>query len=210
MNPMRFNLRLLILAVAAGFIAGCASETASRGPAPRDTFTKGFNRVADGGAEIDAAQLALVDLVGNPQPDLRYQFQSYVNALNSLSTTSADVVSENRVLKMQGRGYFNVWDREIAAIQDPDLRRINQTRRDEVARRFERISQQYGETESAFLPYMADLRAVQTVIAGNPANGGRSGVHDLAAKATADSVPLKASLARLIADVDDGGDPLQH
>ena len=198
------------MVVAAGFAAGCASENVNRSPTPRDAFIKSFNSIADGGAEIDAAQLKLNDLVSNPQPDLTYQFQAYVNALTALGATATGVTGENQVLKTQGPVFFAEWDREIAAIQDPDLRRSNQARRHEVAVRYTRISGRYGETESAFQPYMSDLRAVQKVIADNPANGSRSGIKDLAAKATADSVPVKESLARLIGDVNNGGDPLKH
>ena len=203
-------LHLFAITIAVGAITGCATDGSDKTAGSTNNFTKAFSRTARGGAQIDASQAALADLVSRPQPDLRNQYAVFMAAENTLGKTANDVTCENKTLNRQGRAYFAEWDREIAATSDDSLRSQDQTRRENVSARFELISGQYHETADAFLPYLADLRDVQMALANNLTGDGLAGIKDLAAKATTDAVPLKQALDRLSFEVDDGGDPLQR
>jgi hypothetical protein len=100
-------------------------------------------------------------------------------------------------MKSQGKDYFARWDKESAQIQNEDIRTRSETRRNEVASRFDRISEQYDETRTAFRPFMSDLRDVQKFLSTDLTTDGLAAIKDSAAKATQDAVPVKEALGRL-------------
>ena len=93
--------------------------------------------------------------------------------------------------------YFAGWDQESAQIQNEDIRSRSETRRNEVAARFARISAQYDDARTAFQPYMSDLRDVQKFLANDLTSGGLAAIKEPAAKATTDATAVKESLDRL-------------
>jgi hypothetical protein len=190
-------VKLFAVAAAVGLVAGCATANYHKGADTAATMSKSSDMIAKGSTQIDASLVSLNDLVSNPQPDLRKQFNTFGSAVDALDATAKDVASENEAMKAQGAAYFNEWDREIATIQNEDIRNRSETRRSEVAARFVRISEQYDETRNAFLPYMSDLRDVQKFLSNDLTSGGLTAIKDVAAKATTDAAPVKASLASL-------------
>jgi hypothetical protein len=139
-------------------------------------------------------------LVSNPYPDLRKQFAKFNDAVNDLGDSEKDIAGKAGEMKAQGADYFASWDKESAQIQNEDIRSRSETRRNEVASRFDRISQQYDETKAAFRPFMSDLRDVQKFLSTDLTTGGLAAIKDTAAKATRDAVPVKKSLDNLSDD----------
>ena len=197
MKIKKIAVNLFAVAVAVGFVAGCATANYNKSADTAATLAKSSDMIAKGSTQIDDSLASLNDLVSNPQPDLRKQYDTFSTAVSALNNTSENVASENEAMKLQGAAYFNEWDKEIATIQNEDIRNRSETRRSEVAARFTRISVQYDETRNAFLPYMSDLRDVQKFLANDLTSGGLAAIKDVAAKATADAAPVKASLASL-------------
>jgi hypothetical protein len=146
---------------------------------------------------IDESLADLNDLVANPAPDLRKQFDRFNHALDELGVSSKDIACKDGEMKSQGADYFAKWDKESARIQNEDIRSRSETRRSEVSARFNRIGQQYNETEIAFQPFLSDLRDVQKFLSTDLTAGGLAAIKDSAAKAARDAVPLKESLAKL-------------
>lgn len=197
MKIKKLIVSLFAAAVAAGFVTGCATNNYNKSADTGAALTKSADMITKGSAQIDSSLAALNDLVSNPQPDLRNQYQAYVAAVDALDATSKNVASENEAMKTEGAAYFDEWDKEIATIQNEDIRSRSEARRSEVAARFVRISAQYDETRNAFLPYMSDLRDVQKYLSNDLTSGGLAAIKDVAAKATADAAPVKESLASL-------------
>ena len=100
-------------------------------------------------------------------------------------------------MKSQGVAYFAKWDQEVATIQNEDIRKRSLTRKNEVAAQFARISQNYDVTQTAFQPFMSDLRDVQKFLGTDLTAGGLAAIKDVSAKANKDAVSLKASLGKL-------------
>jgi hypothetical protein len=188
---------LFAIVIAAGLITGCASENYNKSVDTAATLHKSSDMIAKGSTQIDDALTALNDLVLNPLPDLRNQYQTFAGKVDALEATAKNIAAENEAMKAQGAAYFNEWDRQIATIQNEDIRNRSETRRGEVTARFTRIGVQYDETRNAFLPFMSDLHDVQKFLANDLTAGGLVAIKDATAKATTDAVPLKTSLARL-------------
>ena len=197
MKNKTYLLINLLALVAAGFVTGCASDNYNKSAGTAVALRQSSDLIDKGSGQIDHSLAALNDLVSNPQPDLRKQYGEFAGSVDRLDATAKDVAAKNEAMQAQGAAYFAAWDQELAQIQNENIRNRSEARRSEVAARFNRISEQYDETKTAFQPYMSDLRDVQKFLSTDLTSGGLSAIKDSAAKATTDAVPLKASLARL-------------
>jgi hypothetical protein len=196
-QPIR---NLFTLAAVVGFITGCASDNYNKSARTAATLSQSSGMITKGTTLIDESLADLNDLVSNPHPDLRKQFEKFNNAVDELGVSEKDIASKAGEMKSQGAEYFAGWDKESAQIQNEDIRSRSETRRNEVASRFDRISQQYDETKAAFRPFMSDLRDVQKFLSTDLTTGGLAAIKDTAAKATRDAVPVKKSLDNLSDD----------
>ena len=188
---------LLTLTAAVALITGCASDNYQKSANTAATLNASSRMITKDNTLIDESLADLNDLVSNPSPDLRVQFKKFNNSVDKLGGAATDLASEAGEMKSQGRDYFAGWDKESAQIQNEDIRSRSENRRNEVASRFDRISQQYDQTTTAFGPFLSDLRDVQKFLSTDLTAGGLTAIKDTAAKATQDSLPVKESMARL-------------
>jgi hypothetical protein len=196
-NQTLFLTCLSTTLLAVALVTGCATDNYHKGAGTAAALNHSADLIAKGSLQIDDSLTALNDLVSNPQPDLRKQFDVFVTAVNNLGATAADVAGKTEAMKTEGAAYFAGWDNEIATMQNEDIRNRSETRRNEVAARFARISRQYDEARIAFQPYMSDLRDVQKYLSTDLTSGGLAAIKEPAAKTTQDAAPLKETLARL-------------
>jgi hypothetical protein len=197
MKTIQLVRNLFTLTTVAGLITGCASDNYKKSANTAAALNQSAGMITKDNTLIDESLADLNDLVSNPYPDLRKQFNKFNDAVNELGASAKDVASKAAEMKSQGRDYFASWDKESAQIQNEDIRSRSETRRNEVALRFDRISREYDETTAAFRPFMSDLRDVQKFLSTDLTAGGLAAIKDTAAKATRDAVPVKESLGRL-------------
>jgi hypothetical protein len=197
MQPIQLIRNLATLATAVGLITGCASDNYKNSASTAASLNQASGMITKANTHIDESLADLNDLVANPAPDLRKQFDRFNHALDELGVSSKDIACKDGEMKSQGADYFAKWDKESARIQNEDIRSRSETRRSEVSARFNRIGQQYNETEIAFQPFLSDLRDVQKFLSTDLTAGGLAAIKDSAAKAARDAVPLKESLAKL-------------
>jgi hypothetical protein len=193
------------LALAAGFIAGCATTGYEKADSTATTLSESSDMVAKGNVLIDETLANLNDLVSHPGPDLHKQFNAFNNSVNELGLTARDVTVKSERMRVQGAAYFKNWDNEMAKIKNEDIRQRSEARKNEVSAHFDRITQLYEETKAAFVPYMSDLRDVQKFLSVDLTSGGLSAIKGVVAKATEHAAPLKESMGKLSGEFKDLG-----
>lgn len=197
MKTKKLILNLFTLATAVVLATGCASTGNDKAASTSKSLTKSSRMIEKGSTLIDQTLAKLNDLVSNPKPDMRKQFDAFNSSVNDLGSTDLAVACQAKEMKAKGADYFENWDKETAQIRNEDIRQRSEARQHEVAANFARISQQYDETKTAFEPFMSGLRDVQKFLGTDLTAGGLVAVKDIAAKANRDAVPVKESLARL-------------
>jgi len=200
MKKIEIIRHLFTLAAVVGFGAGCASDNYKESATTAVELNQSSGMITKGNRLIDESLADLNDLVSNPNTDLRLQYKRFDISVNELGVSAKDLASKAGEMKAQGADYFAKWDKESAQIQNEDIRSRSETRRNEVALRFDRMSEQYAEAKLAFRPFLSDLRDVQKFLSTDLTAGGLAAIKDTAAKATMDAVPVKESLLKLSAE----------
>jgi hypothetical protein len=197
MKTKKLILNLFTLATALGLATGCASTGNDKAARAAKSLERSSQMIVKCSQLMDQTLANLNDLVANPSPDLRKQFEAFNSSVDDLGANARDVSSQAEAMKARGAAYFAKWDQETAKMQNEDIRHRSEARQQQVAAHFARISQQYDATEAAFQPFLSDLRDVQKFLGTDLTAGGLVAVKGIAAKATSHAVPLQESLGRL-------------
>ena len=188
---------VIILAAVSGLITACASKNYKRSSHAATTLTTSANMVTRCNILIDQSLGDLTDLVSNPNPDLRGPFHKFSTDVDELRGLADDLAKKATEMRTQGADYFAQWDKDLAQIQNEDIRNRSEARKSEVASRFYTISQHYDEANTTFRPFLSDLRDVHTALSTDLTVGGLGAIKDTATKANQDAIPVKESLAKL-------------
>jgi len=189
------------LAVLTVFSAGCASSS-SRDKAGKTSTSlhEAAVNIDKGEVQIDAALLALSDLVNTPNPNIKPQFNEFESSVEKLEALSKDVSKQALAMQSQGAAYFQQWDADLAKIRNEDIRSRSAERKNVVAARFERVRTSYVEAKDAFVPFMSRLTDVRTALSVDLTGEGLASVKAVANKAKSDAVPLREALRQLSSD----------
>lgn len=188
----------------AAFTAGCATSSASsnydKAAKTSTSLQKTALSVDKGELQIDAALVALSDLVNNPGADIKPQFKKFEAAVEKLDELSKDVRDQAVAMQEKGAAYFQQWDADLATIQSEDIRSRSTDRKNAVAARFDRVRASYAVTRDAFVPFMSRLTDVRTALSTDLTSGGLASVRTVADQAKEDATPLREALRQLSAD----------
>jgi predicted nucleic acid-binding Zn-ribbon protein len=205
---MKAYVQIVIPVVALALLAGCSSANYEKGSATGAGLQASADKIGQGQAKIDAALKSLNDLVNNPS-DLATQFKTYGTSVSDLESSAKDVSS--KVASMRGKGdeYFKAWDAQAAQIKNEDIKNRSAQRKAEMQKKFTDIKMSYTEASELFKPFLSDLKDIQTALATDLTTGGVGAVKGAAEKANKDSVPVKASIDKLVAQFKDLGVAMQ-
>ncbi len=181
-------------------LAGCASHPYDQGNITAADIQSTADRLAALPGQIDKTMASLNDLVQNPQPDLRPQYELFAANLNKTESAAKEIAAARSAMAEKGKKFLATWDEQIAQFQNPDIKARSQARRDEVAQRIQTVKASYASATMAFSPFMADLKDVQKYLSVDLTTAGIAAIKDPVAKANRDAVPLSASLTKLSAD----------
>lgn len=189
--------------MAAGLALGagaCKSPTYKKGSATASGIQKAADRIGALQGQMDLVLTNLNDLVHNPQPDLRPQYKSFSSSVSKLESMAKDVSQAAKSMASKGDSFFARWDKELAQIQNEDIKARGQSRKEEVAKRFDAIKEHYETARAAYEPFGSDLRDLQKSLGADLTKEGLAALKEPVAKALESSKPLKASLSTLVED----------
>ncbi len=154
--------------------------------------------------QMDSTLAALQELTERPG-DIRGQFEEVRREFAALESTSAKVTNSANRMQNQSESYLQDWGREVATIQNAELRGASFQRRDEVAERLERISRNYQEVRTEYAPFRASVLDVITALSVDLSQRGLETARPFVARANERAEPVRESLGRLSEDFRDVG-----
>lgn len=206
-TTLRIVLASSLLAGAGLGFSGCQSRTAGVGKSPAlakatstsESIRSASDNVQQMRLQMDSTLAALQDLTERPG-DIRGQFEEVRREFAALEATSAKVTSSANRMQNRGDAYLQDWGREVATIQNAELRGASFERRDEVADRLERISRNYQDVRSEYAPFRASVMDVITALSVDLSQRGLETAQPFVARANERAEPVKESLERLAGD----------
>ena len=197
---IRLTTGLATCAAAIMLAAGCASSGYDKGEKTAQNIQTAANRIAALPTLVDKTMASLDALVNKPQADLRPQFKQFNADLAEVESAAKEVGAARRSMGEKGKEFFAAWDAQLAQISNEDIKARSEARKKEVTDRLDAIKRSYTEAETAFRPFMNNLKDVQKYLSVDLTSGGVTAIKDTVAKANQEAVTLKASATKLADD----------
>src|SRR5277367_1572518 len=99
-------------------LAGCASTGYDKGNITAANIQATSDRIAALPGQLDQTMASLNDLVGQPQSDLRPQYQQFAANVAAMEATSKSIAADRRAMGEKGKEYLAAWDQQLAQIQN--------------------------------------------------------------------------------------------
>jgi len=192
----------LAIPLAVALLAGCRSTGYIKSDAAAWHLQATAGEVRSESGDLDATMTALNDLVKRPSGDLRLQFQRLSLALDQLTAAARRTSDRAAGLHRKSAAYFETWDRELAAMNDEQIRKASAARRAEVSGQYETTIRRYQQAQEALMPLIAYLQDIRSALSTDLTIAGLQAANLPADNASDKSDKVKSELAQSAGDLD--------
>ena len=155
---------ITVAVLCSAFLTSCATQGHKRSTKTGLQLQAVGDQAARTSLQLEQTVAALSSLVQNPQADLRPQYKSYDRELSRLESSASRLAKARVDSAAKMKTFLAHWDKEIALIQNPNIRALTQERKEALAQRFEAARRSYTNAETALNPMLANFQDLQRVL----------------------------------------------
>jgi DNA repair exonuclease SbcCD ATPase subunit len=153
----------LSVAVALAALAACSSTQGhGRAGAAADQMMQLSTSVSETSVQMAKTASSLEQVAKQAKTDPKPYYDIFAKELDRLETSLKSTSDQRAALGKAGQDWMAEWDKQIAAIQDQELRKDAADRRDELQKKFEeaKMKAEKGHADlQAIIARMKDLRS---------------------------------------------------
>lgn len=156
-----------------------------------------------GRAQVAKVMTALNELVA-AAADPKKACGNFSSEVASLDKIAADTRERAEKMKATLKEHYALWDQELAAISNPDLKQQSITRKAEVTKAFEDIKSSFNQVSLTFKPYLKNLQDLNRYLATDLSAKGIAGAGNMISGLKTESVTVQRDIqaaAKKIADL---------
>jgi hypothetical protein len=187
----------VLAAVAMAGLGGCASSGSGKGMEAGTALQSAADRVEQSRAKTSETLASMNDLVNNPKPDPRAQFDTFKTNEKDLEAMAKNASDTADKMKARGDDYFKQWEEDLGKIHNEDIKSSGASRRAERMAQFNQIQASYQQVKASASPFLADLKDIRTALSSDLSPQGISSMKPFADKANMDYQALDRSLGNL-------------
>jgi len=184
-------------------MAGCATKGYQKASSTASYLEATSQRIAKSTGQIDAATAALATLVDNLNADLKLQFKNYSSAVNALEASARDAAARATNIQHLGSTYLEQWDKNLATIQNEDIREKSAERKAEVQKKFDRAKANYEQAIEDLKPLLTDLRDIRTALSTDLTPAGVEAISRSMTSVNSHATKVRKALSDLAAHLQD-------
>jgi hypothetical protein len=202
MQPLRiFTLASLSVA---GLLLASASATAA-GYKLADKVGKGMaefrDEIVDVKKAVDTTMVALDKIVSDASHDPRKAFKQFDKSVPKIDSAAASARKRAEEMKARGKEYFDAWEKDLAAVSDPEVRKLAEERKSKLQDTFGNIKTNIEPAREQFNTWLAHLKDLQKYLSQDLTIGGIDAAKDLIGKTKKEGMDVQQTLDRVITEL---------
>lgn len=159
------------------------------------------DEVVDVKKEVDATLASLDKIVAQATIDPRKAFKEFDKNVPQIDSAAAKAKKRATEMKEKGKTYFSQWEKELAAVNDPDIRKLAEERKVKLEATFANIRTSMEPVRDQFNPWLASLKDLQKYLSNDLTIGGIDAAKDLIAKNKSEGLAVQQNLDKVIAEL---------
>jgi len=150
---------------------------------------------------MDSTTAALNDLLINPAGDLRVQYDRYCQSLSQFEAAANRASSEVKTLQNHATAYFDQWDKELAQMNDEQIRQTSAARKAEAMRDYDSAMRHYQSGQDALQPVITYFEDIRKALSTDLTRSGLASAQPAAASASQKAANAKAQITQSSAEL---------
>jgi hypothetical protein len=193
------------LAVAATQLIAPPSATAAAGYKNADKTGAGIAEFRDEilniKKETDATLSALGRVVATADTDPRKAYKEFEKAVPGIDAAAAKAKKRAEAMRVRGQEYFQQWEKELAAVNNEEIRKLAAERKTKLQATFGQIKTFMEPARDQFNTWLTDLKDLQKYLSNDLTIAGIDAVKPLITKTQAEGQAVQATLDKVIAEL---------
>jgi hypothetical protein len=151
--------------------------------------------------EVDVTLAALDKVVTTAATDPRKAFQEFDKAVPRIDDAAKKAKKRADDMKARGQAYFKDWEKELAALNNPEIRKLAEERKAKLQATFGSIKTFMEPARDQFNPWLADLKDLQTYLRNDLTIGGIDAAKELISKTKSKGQAVQLTMDKAIAEL---------
>jgi hypothetical protein len=150
---------------------------------------------------VDATMASLDKIVAAATTNPRSAFKSFDSSIPKIDSAAAKAKKRADDMRARGKEYFAKWEKDLAAVNDPEIRKLAEERRAKLQASFDKIKTSMEPARDQFNAWLAPLKDLQKYLGQDLTIGGIDAAKDLIAKTKSGGTEVQQSLDKVIAEL---------
>ena len=203
MKPIKLNPILAVTVFAAGMLlsGGCATSGYKQADKTGAGIAEFRDEVVNGKQAIDATMTALGDVAATATTNPRKAYEQFAKSVANLDSTANSIRKRAQDMQAQGESYFKKWEQDLAAVNNPEIRSLAESRKAKLQQTFASIRQYSEPLKGQFEPWMSDLKDLQNYLSNDLTVAGVDAAKELFKKTSVSGAEVQKSMDALVAEL---------
>jgi hypothetical protein len=194
-------VRFLFSATSAILLVGCASTGVERVEQTSASMTAFRNDIINIQRATDVAMASLNDVIQTANSDPKKAFSAFSSSVAKLDKAVITAKTRAQEVKSQGEAYFKQWETEMKNVQNPEIRRLAETRKEKLQETFSKLGPLLEQTKADFDPFSSDVHDLQKYLSNDLTLAGIDSAKALISKTIEHGRTVQTSLDTLVAEM---------
>jgi len=151
--------------------------------------------------EVDTTMGALGKIVADAAINPRDAFKDFDKGVPKVESAAQKAKKRSEDIKTKGQKYFDQWEKELASVNNPDVRKLAEERKVKLQAVFSNIKTVMEPTRDQFNVWLADLKDLQKYLSNDLTIGGIDAAKELISKTNTEGQALQQSMDKVIAEL---------
>lgn len=200
------NRILTLLALGAGttlLLTGSAANAAAYKLADKvgASIAEFRDEIVNVKKELDATLASLDKIVTQATVDPRKSYEEFKKNVPKVDSAAAKAKKQAESMKAKGQEYFKQWEKELATVNNPEVRKLADERKAELQSSFAKIKETTEPARDQFNLLLAGLKDLQVLLGQDLTIAGINAAKDPIAKTKSEGAAVQQSLDKVIAEL---------
>lgn len=151
--------------------------------------------------EVDGAVAALDKVVTTAATDPRKAFKDFEKALPRVDDAAKKAKKRAEDMKSKGQAYFKDWEKELAEVNNTEIRKLAEERKAKLQATFDSIKSFMEPARDQFNAWLADSKDLQKYLSNDLTIGGIDAAKELIGKTKTEGRAVQQTLDKVVAEL---------
>jgi phage shock protein A len=159
------------------------------------------DEIVDVKTAVDVTMTALDKIVAQAVVDPRKAFKEFDKSVPRIDSQAARAKKRAEDMKERGKEYFDKWEKDIASVNDPEIRKLAEERKAKLQATFASIKTTMEPARDQFNAWLANLKDLQKYLSQDLTISGIEAAKDLIAKSRKQGAEVQQLLDSVISEL---------